>query len=114
MSNAVVGFEAGTVVCWNGAPSDRGIVWVENDGGLVVLWFDDECNCDDIDVEGNTVWRKDPNKSVGQYRFDGVVYSRRGKPLKRQSHYVIATGEVDLTLLAKTRERFERYLKEHK
>jgi hypothetical protein len=114
MKNEPIPFEAGTIVHWSGAPLDLGIIWAGPDGCRVVLWFDEEHQCDDIDDEGNTCWPLDPDKDKGQVRYPGGgIYSRRGRLLKRQSHYVVSTGKVDLEFAQRTHESLRRYLETH-
>jgi hypothetical protein len=114
MKSEAIPFETGTIVHWDHTPSDRGVVRVDPHGHRVVLWFDEDCHCDDIDTEGNTCWPLDPDKDKGQARYpDGLIYNRRGRLLKRQAHYVVATGEVDREHAQRTHERLLRYLETH-
>jgi hypothetical protein len=108
-TSTTVGFVAGAVVHWDETPTDLGIVYVEDNGHRTVLWFDAEYNCDSIDADGNTEWPLYPDKSKGQYSRGGALFSRRGKLLKRQTHHVVATGEVDRERLAAHHVEFKRF-----
>lgn len=105
---------AGRIVHWDDDPKDRGVILIEENGNRIVLWFDAECYCDDVDDLGWTCWHIDPTPE--QYiDIQGRLRWKKGnKRIRRAQHRVIATAEIKPNTLKWAHARFNAFCKRRK